>query len=42
MEESEDVRDGKWTLIQEPAATRAPRHFMRVYGGSYLNKVAHS
>ena len=28
--------------MQEPAAARAPRHHVRVAGGPYIDKVAHS
>ena len=27
--------------MQEPALARAPRHFVRVKGGSYIDKVLH-
>ena len=41
MEEREEEREERWAIMQEPAAARAHSHFVRVEGGSYLNKLAH-
>ena len=41
MEEREYEREWKRTLMQEPAAARAPRHFVKVEGGPTINKVVH-
>ena len=41
MEEREEEREKRWALMQEPAAARAPRHFVRVDGEPYLNKLVH-
>jgi uncharacterized protein (DUF2461 family) len=35
----EKEREGEWTLKQEPALARVPRHFVRVKDGSYIDKV---
>jgi hypothetical protein len=39
LEEREEEREEKWTLMQEPALARAPRHFERVKGGPCIDKV---
>ena len=39
MEEREEGREGKEGLREEAALARAPRHFVRVKGGSYDKKV---
>ena len=28
--------------MQEPTATRAPRHYVRVFGGTYCDKVVYA
>ena len=42
LEERENEREGKWTLMQEPALARAPRHFVRVKSGPNSNKAVGS
>ena len=42
MEEREEEREGKRALGEEPALARAPRHFVRVKGGSYNKNVVHN
>jgi hypothetical protein len=39
LEEREEEREEEWTLMQEPALAVAPRHYVRVNGGSYIDKV---
>jgi hypothetical protein len=39
LEEREEEGEEKWALMQEPALARAPRHFERVKGGPYIDKV---
>ena len=38
MEEREYEREWKRAPMQEPAAARAPKHFVRVKGGPTINK----
>ena len=42
MDEREEEKEERWALMQEPATTRAPRHFVRVKGGPHLNKLVYT
>jgi hypothetical protein len=39
LEEREKDREEEWALMQELALAHAPRHFMRVKGEPFIDKV---
>jgi hypothetical protein len=41
LEEREEEREEEWALMQEPALTHAPRHFVRMACGPSIYKVVH-